>query len=42
MPELLWLILGLIIGAPIGFLFCCILVAAGESAARYHDGSHVS
>jgi|GraSoiStandDraft_4_1057263.scaffolds.fasta_scaffold733164_2 hypothetical protein len=37
MPGLLWLLVGLVIGAGVGFLTCCVLVAAGTDAAKYHD-----
>jgi len=30
-------LIGLVIGGLIGFGLCCILVAAGTDAARYHD-----
>lgn len=37
MPGLLWLLIGIVIGAVFGFMTCCVLVAAGTDAARYHD-----
>lgn len=37
MSVVIGFLIGLVFGGLIGFGLCCILVAAGTDAARYHD-----